>query len=334
MSVHNTATMATAPAITATAPSEPNQTPDPVQSQAPDTSVPSPDPVVTPEVEAQPTFAPSLKFKVMEEEKELPEYLKDVITDEQREKELKDIWTKAHGLDHAKPKHVALQEEHTKLQQTHQGLQNELQTLMGEIQEARQCYQEGDLDAFFEKFSVEEEKVLQWAYNKAQLSQLPPEQRQAHDQRQAALRDAREAKKQNFQIGSEASKQLSAATEEMISIVFERPDVKTYREAFDALPGRKPGSFEKMIRKTGNSFWKEGKYLPPSQVVKEFMEEWPLGALAPAATGAPPASGAAAPKDPLPTIPNVSGKTAVSPVKSKINSIKDLENYRKEKFGS
>ncbi len=269
----------------------------------------------------------NFKYKVLQKEKEIPEKYRSLIKSEEDEKELRELFEKADGLEeHFKPKHEALQGTFNQLQAEHN-------YMLGHIDEARQAYQRGDMDAFFEKLQVPPQKVLQYAMEKLNYQELPPEQRAMIDARRNAERQNIELQRQQTFQQRQYQQQVQQAHNQLLNSELARPEVKSVMEAFDQRNGR-AGAFLEEVNKRGQyeAAISNGRViLTPSQAIEKVMTLYGLKAGAPASAPAvvnPPASGGAQGKGS--TIPNVGGGKSQAPVKQKPRSIEDLKKMHKE----
>ncbi len=275
----------------------------------------------------KPSYTPDYKFKAHGKEHEIPELLRGVMKDKDSEKYLKDLFEKAYGLPPLKERFEKTREQLQEIRQSHE-------YVMNNIQEAQQAYRRGDLDTVFEIFRVSPEKVLQWAVEKVQLSQLPPEQRQAHEARREAEKRAMELEKQNQLYSSQAQQEQSQYLSQMLEMVLERPDISAVAQAYDARRNQ-PGSFQALVVQIGRSeAVLSGKTLSPLEAAKKAIEiigeqAAPAAPQAPAqaATPAQPAQAtpAAQPKKTIPNLANAGAKSGAAPAKSKMRSLDDIK---------
>lgn len=295
--------------------------------QAPDKA--SIDPSATP---GMPEWSPNFKFKVMDKEHEIPEGWRSLVKDAKTEKEAKEIFEKAYGLDFVKPKY---QESRQKLQE----VQGEHAKVLDSINQARQHYQKSDFEQLFSHLNIDENKVLQYFINKAKMMELPPEQQAAIQGKREAERRAEIASQQAQQAQTHQVKELENLTQELFDAELERPGVKDFISQFDARLGKEGAFVEEVIRR-GNFYWeKDGRYVPPSKVVPEvlrlagFSANAPVGAQAAGAVAAATQSPQTKVIQPPASIPAISGRST-APMPQKPKSIEDLENIRKKKYGS
>jgi hypothetical protein len=302
-------------------------------TKTPAEKTPSGEPVVE---KTPAAFTPNLKFKVKDKEHEIPAYLKDSIKNAETEKQIKDLCERAFGLDGIKAERAALKQEFGTLT-------NENAEIKGNINELRNLYQRGDLDSFFAKLKIPQERVLQYALEKAQYLELPPEQRAMIDSKRNVELQAYALDSQNQKLSNDLQQQVASAKRVMLDATLLREDVASAAQAFDSQAG-KPGAFRQLVTTHGETTWyrSNGKIdLTPEQAVQQVMETYGIkpGAkiVAPAALTAVDAqttseAPTAVPKKPVPVIPNIQGKST-SPLKNKPRSTDDLKKMYAEKFG-
>jgi hypothetical protein len=272
----------------------------------------------------QPAYEPNYKLKVMDQEKEIPEKFRQLMQDAETEKEVREIFEKAYGLEFAKPKHEALQQTFAKVQSEHN-------YLLGSIQDLREAYTRGDLDTFFQKLQIPKERILQYALDKVNYEQLPPDQKQLLDSRRNAEIQAMQLQKQNQTLQQQIQTQTVQARQYALESELAGPELKSMVDSFDQRFGR-PGAFRNEVINRGQLAWfqSQGKVdLTPRQAVQEVIRLYGLDQQqAAAAPVTPPESGGARPR--VSTIPNVGSGRSASPLKQKPRSIEDLKKLAAE----
>lgn len=305
----------------------------------------------TPE-EGKPKYEPNFKFRFkdaehdVQREAEFPKWAQEACKDPETEKEIRSIFEKAYGLDFMKPRFQKAREENGVLR-------SEVNQYRTGIQELSRMYQEGNLEGVFERLKISEDKVLQYALDRAKYYELPPEQRQIIDARKNADRNAQLAQQQASSMESNYNNLLLRQRQMELDIAMSKPEFSEISKAFDARTGR-PGSFLDAVAAHGEAVWyrSEGKIdLTPEQAISQVIALYGLQASAPgpavtpatpAATPAPgqPAAAQATPSAPPAAqapkvIPHVSGRASPAATSGKgPQSIQDIHRIRKEKFGS
>lgn len=269
-------------------------------------------------------FKPDFKLKVMDEEKEIPEAFRALMKDEKSAKEVKEVFEKYYGHDFTKPKYETLKSTHSELQKTYQQVESQINDLKSD-------FQRGDLDSFFSKLNIPKETILQYALQKVQYEQLPPDQKQLMDDKQTAERERILLQRQNQQLSQTFESQMQQARRMALDTELARSDIKSAADVFDARVG-KPGAFRQEIINRGQLAWTQRNVdLSPGQAVEEVMRIFGLqGAPASASPQNQPAPASAAVPPQAPTIPNVGGAKATSPVRQKPRSIEDLKKMAAE----
>lgn len=271
-----------------------------------------------------PQYTPNYKFKFRspldpsrQEEREFDEWARPLIKDADTEKRFREIYEKACGLDYVKPNYMKMRENLDTLKKEHTEITQSLQRLGSFLHE-------GDYDSFFKTLEIPDEKIFQYVLDKLNYQQLPPEQRQAHDQASTLKQRAYELELQNQQLQQAYQQTQVQARTASLDSALDRPDVKTVAEAFDARVG-KPGAFRDEVILRGQLAWQtRGVDLTPEQAVKEVLA-LAGGSVAPAQSPQPQAQAQQRP----PVIPNISGKGS-SPARRAPRSIEDLKKLANE----
>lgn len=319
--------------------------------------------VADPQAPATPAkFTVNPKFTAVGKEYTLPDYLAKAISSPEQEKEVKDLYTKAMGLDHVKMRHQELTDKHTQLSQEHHETVEAIQDLSEIYQEAVKTQNPLLLNHFFDQLQIPHQVILQYAQKLAEFYESDPSQQQQVMMSLTAYRQAREAGKQNQRLTQGNRQfQVQARTVELDSALA-KPEIAPFVAKFEAQYG--PGSFRQELIRNGIYVHKtENRDLSIAENVNQVVTRFGLNA-APAAAQAPgmqpqAAPGAAAQPAPaanpspapapqgqqqpqvvpaqphrkVPTIPAVNGKSGTSPTKQAPRSVDDIRKIRKQKYG-
>lgn len=281
-----------------------------------------------PAAPAAPAFQPNFKFKAANKEHEIPEFLRGVIKDEQSQKFLHQLFEKAYGIDTVKERFQATRQELQQLSQAHG-------SVMSTVQMGREAYQRGDLDTVFKTFRISEDKVLQWAIKKVQLSQMPPEQRHVHESREQAERRAWELERQQAQISETHLQTQSEQLMQMLDMVLEQPAYSSVAQEFETRKG--PGAFRNLAIQMGEmEYHTTGKVLSPMEAAQRAADL--IGGVPQKqpqqAVQAAPAQSATPATPPKIVLPNVgTGRPAATPAKSPPKSLDDLRKIHAQMTG-
>ena len=118
-----------------------------------------------------------------------------------------------------------------------------------------------------------------------------------------------------------------------LNAVLERPDISSIASTYDTRLA-KPGAFKEAVIRHGSYRWDQGVDLTPDQAALEVIKIYGLDAVQPGQNGAQPGangqgagpnSGKKVVQRNTNTIPNITGRSGASPLKSKPRSIEDLK---------
>lgn len=271
-------------------------------------------------------YTPNYKLKVAGEEREIPEEFRALMKDETSGKKIKEIFEKSYGLDYTKPKYETLKTDYAKVTADHHALN-------GAINEIKQLYAKGDMDTFFEKLGIPQEKVLQYAVDKVKYSELPDEQRAALDAKRNVEKENYSLQNQFNDLQKNFQEQLVQQRHMLLESELARSEVKSVADMVNERVGR-PDAFIQAVYAHGDLTWKnsQGKVdLTPRQAVDAVVEGYRklFGTANPATNPNTPVSV----KPNATIIPNVGSGKSSSPVKQKPRSIEDLKKLREQALG-
>jgi hypothetical protein len=269
----------------------------------------------------QPTFTPNYKFKAGDFEGEVDEFLRPIIKDADTEKKIKDLYTKAHGLDAVKSRLTGEVESWKTKANDHIGKYTQLSESLSNLSF---YVNRGDFDSFFNALKIPQAAVYKWVNAKIQEQEMTPEQRAETQRNREESHRLFLLEKQNQEL---MQRQEAIQVERNMSLLdqtISSPEVSSIAQEFDAKVGM-PGAFKTEVLKRGVALYHvHGRDLHPSEVVKDLMGT--LGKVfqpTQASAGMQGNQGQAAPPQRPPVIPNVQGKST-SPVKTAPKSIKEL----------
>lgn len=268
-----------------------------------------------------PAYTPNLKFKVHDKEKEFDASFKEFIKDKKTEDLVRDLYTKADGIDEIKGKYQKASEGYKNLHAEHSNLNSSINNLSKMVAM-------DDFDGFFQAIKIPEERILRWVQQKLQRMEMPPDQRQVYESNMQAQRQAMALQEQNQYLQQNVSQQQTEFREYQLKSVMDRPDVNTTVQSFDAKHG--PGSFRREVVMRGIAHYNaNGVDIQPEQAVREVMQLIGQGGVQPTAqvntNGQQMQPGVLQAPAPVPVIPHVQGRGSSSPVKTRVKSIADLK---------
>lgn len=270
-----------------------------------------------------PAYQPNFKFKVMDKEHEIDEFLRSVIKDADTEKKVKALYERALGLDYAKPKHEELQKSHTELTKTHQDFQKGF-TKLGEMLER------GDLQSFLDFWKVPKEKLYEFVASQLRYEELSPEEKAKVDAQRNTELQARQGQEQYQQLLQRYQDEMAAVRARELDTAISRSDIAEAATAYDTRVGR-PGAFRgEIIRRARMIAYETGKDISVDDAIKEVMTA--IGYVEdsgqPGKAETPKIVAPAVQRD-LPTLPNL-GSGGASPVKKVVKNLDDLRRIHKD----
>jgi hypothetical protein len=275
--------------------------------------------VVKPE---QPSYQPDYKFTASDKEHEIPEMYRALIKDKETEKQIKDVFSKAYGLDGYKQKHHGLRDEYGQYKQ-------QVAPVMKIAQELDYYYKKGDLGSYFKTLGFDDKQIMQYALEKAQQLELSPEQKRVYDEREAANRQQYMLETQFRQTQERLDSMMIQQRDVELKTVLSKPEVQSFAQAFDRRNG--PNAFYNECIQWGQAkFAITGQDLSADQVALEIIKKFdspmpqPMQAM-------PQTNQLRSPAE-VPVIPNT-GSGSTSPAARAFKSLDELKKYKADKYG-
>ena len=257
-----------------------------------------------------PSYVPNLKYKVMREEKEFPAWAKEFLKDPETEKNVRELFEKAGGLDDVKQHRDRIENENKQIKE-------QWGPVINDVQKASQYVRQKDLDSFFELVGIPEADVLRYALHRIQLRENP-EALQTHEQMRSLQLRNQELEAQYNQTNQSYQETAVQARERELAFEMARPEILANVQAFEARMGT-PGAFRSEVIRRGQAYMAAGQDISVEQAVREVLHLAGLSTTPASTQVAPPAAPPVVeptitPAAPKATLPNIRGK-GTSPTK-------------------
>lgn len=276
----------------------------------------------------QPAYTPNLTYKAFGQEKQFPDWAKGLVKDAETEAQMRDVFSKADGLEEMKPKYHQATQEREVAQATVQEHVARVQRLMNLRQQ--------NPAQFFEEMGVSEAQVLRHAREIIEAREDEARSR-AYDARREAERSNYQRELASYTPAPEAQA-FRTLHDQAVASEFAKPEVAGYRANFDRMHGQ--GAFDREIARYGTLVHsQQRRYAPPQEAVSAVMQYHgetfkgaptttpapPAPQPAPVGGGQPAPQRQAAPARPK-VMPRVGGNgTNASPTKQRLRSLDDVK---------
>ena len=282
-------------------------------------------------------YVADLNFKVMDDEHKFPDFIHSFITDKEKENQMRDLLTKAAGLDRYKTSNEELTERNAGYERQIDGYQPALQQYKQLSEIAIEARNTGDYGQFFAAAQMNPQQIIQWASNVVAQQQKNPQYLQQQNQQHQASFQSQQYQNQAQTMEQQNQNLQQQMYQQQVNFEVMNPANADFIKDFDSRAGS-PGSFQKEVVQYGAMIEATtGKTLPPSQIVSELKTRY-QGFLTPSAQQVQAQTSlsqeAGQPSETVqsqsgkPVIPHIKGKSH-SPVKKQISSTDDLRRLRK-----
>ncbi len=168
-------------------------------------------------------------YRVYDEDKEFPDDIKEMITDEKSEKRFRELCTKADSFEPLKEKY---QKKQAKI--------GELEGAVGDLREKFSTlshYRENDLDAFFESVGIAESELLDYVKQRLRLSE-DEDAFEAHKDLTDTKRKAYQGKREADKLRYENEELRRAGDKRSLDEALNSPEISSFKERFDSQLGK------------------------------------------------------------------------------------------------
>ncbi len=286
-------------------------------------------------------YKPDFKLKVYDQEKEFPEWAKKVSTSKEVEDHLRASLQKSEAFDQLKPKHESVIRERDEAR----SMVHEQVRKVNAMAKARDT----NPHLFMRSMGITDDQILRLGVQLAQAQTDPA----VATSLAAKLAADEQALAQETAVSSQAEDALRIHRQ-TVDFVMASPVVSTFRQRMDAVYGE--GSFDQAFSLTGSAAYGKEGYLHPQVVAERVMSQYgqllpqpgvvPVaaagsvaatpGVSSPTGTGAGPGgvvAPQAAPPQRVKAIPNVGVGSAVSPARTKMRSLDDVQKRVNAELG-
>jgi hypothetical protein len=274
-------------------------------------------------------YAPNYKVKAYDSEYEIPENYRQFIN-EKNEKEFRQLFSKAYGLEVMQGKNVKLREENESYKKE---ITEKYLPISRGLDVANKYLENKDYDSFFDLLKIDEKDLQSWMLRKLQMKDLPVEQQELYTKNSTTQKQLYELERQSEQYRQELESLKAQSTQAVVQqrtneldTVLSRPDVKSVADRFDARLNQAGAFRNEVIQRAQFIFQTKGDDLSAEQAVEEFMKIIMLDK-----PSSNPNNVVIQPKavQKAPMLPNVAGQTN-SPAAQKITSMADLQKLKKQ----
>lgn len=271
---------------------------------------------------------------------EFDEMFKPLITSKEAEDKIRDLYTKAYGLDASKAYNQQLIESFQEKSKEYESQIGEYTKVKDDITFMKELFAKGDYLGYARAVGLSDEILDKLATQALSYRKMDPYQREAYDQSLRSRRDVymkskteRELemrlKEQEDRINQINAQQMLAT----IDATLEKPDYSSIAQEFDSRVGEK-GSFRREIVYMGDRLEQEGKPAELGNIIQALAKRYNLAGSVDGKSSKAAVSNTVVAKEKVAqrpqSIPNVKGG-ASGPVRKEVTSIRDLKKMAASK---
>lgn len=240
----------------------------------------------------EPAFIPDYKFKANQQEMEIPEEFRPFIKDLDSQKKVKDIFEKYHGFDTQKTKLSSMEQDLGKYKGGYESLTGTVQDIQSSYKDAIESGNLHKLDVVWKKLGVSEDVVMAYAFEKAKLAEMDPQQRAIIEQKNRLEMDAFERKNYETSLMKKNQQKDLQIRQMHFDSAMATPQIQSFATELDSKFGN-DGLFAQEVVNAGKTAYAlEGKVLSVPEAINAVITKYGLkGQTQAAAAASTPAQG-------------------------------------------
>jgi hypothetical protein len=260
-----------------------------------------------------PEYKPDYSYKVYDTVKEFDPRLRGLIKTKEDETWVRDIVTKADGLEINK-------RNLEKVQKEHEQMRNEYTPLKRDVDLVLQMKDKKDYGSMFTALGLTKQEIMEFAYKEAQLMELTPQQRAEYDNYNKVQFSQYSLQQQNEDLQKKLGQIELTQRKAELQNALNSTDYGDVAKDFDQRNG--PNAlYNEVVRRGYFYATVQGIEKSPQEIVSEIINVYGLKREAPKLKPS-------APKVDLPVIPNT-GSGSIAPVARKPKTVEELRAYAK-----
>lgn len=246
-----------------------------VESQGMESNAPEPTQEITQETpgetretgeSAEPTeYTPNFTYKVGRDERQFPEYMQALIDSKEREEELRDIFTRADGLNFVKEKHEKLNQDYEELNSNYQQMQETNHKYLDFLQTQKRHIDNGDIDSFLRLNGLNRGHIENYLRREYELDEQGPEARQRYQKSLQAQNQAYQYQNQYQQLQNQYQQMQNNYQQMQLQMAMNKPEAAETKQFYDTYFGE--GAFQGVVNAYIN------RNLSPEQAITQAIAD-------------------------------------------------------------
>lgn len=218
-------------------------------------------------------WQPNFKYIVHDDELEFDELVRPAITNPEIEKHIRDLYTKANGIDVIKSKYDDSLRQIEDVRAESQRYQAEAQEALQGIEGLKKLALE-DFQSFAHIVGLDDNTVLKYASNRIDYREKPEDERKRID-RDIESRATSYGRDLEFErLRKQNSDLMQRQHEDAMNAAYALPEISKFEKAFDAKLG-KQGAFREHVRQYGSTQYKTNNtYVKPLDAVQAVYAQY------------------------------------------------------------
>ena len=218
-------------------------------------------------------YIPNYKYNVKDQEYEFDEFIRPTINDPEIENQVRELYTRAKGLDTVKSRFEETKNKLSNLELEIQRYKEENEFAKQGIEGLKRLAVE-DFPSFAHIAGIDDKTILSYANRRLDYQEKPEHERIEYDREMSARASQYTQAMELEKLRRQNESIMRAQHERDMSQALSMPEISQFQSVFDKRMG-KEGSFIDYVRQHGSNEYKRTKqYVPPLVAVQSVYNQF------------------------------------------------------------
>lgn len=218
-------------------------------------------------------YTPNFAFSVRNESKEFDDFIKPFIDSKEKEDQIRELYTRAHGLDSVKSRYEESQQKIADLELERQRIAEERELATNALEGMKKLAKD-DFKSLAHMLGVDDTTILGYAQHRLDYAEKPEHERRQIDLELEQRVGGYQRNVDIARLQRENQKLLAENHRRDMESAMSLPEISAFEKVFDSRLG-KVGAFREHVQKHGSDeFRRSQKYIPPLVAAQTVYQQF------------------------------------------------------------
>jgi hypothetical protein len=217
-------------------------------------------------------WQPDFSYSIKDEKHEFDEWIRPSITDAEKESQIRELYTRAQGLDHVKSNLEQERERIKELQRREEELKYQAETYKTGVDGLKELAKT-DFPSFAHLAGIDDQTILTYANQRLDYKEKPEHERKMIDEDMNRRTQSYQSHLEVENLRRQNDQLMRDRHTQSMSVALAQPEIETFRKAFDSRMGE--GSFMQHVNDYGSTqFRTTQRYVEPTVAIQHVYSQF------------------------------------------------------------